>query len=335
MSSKAQRDTLRSLIPKNYEVLGMEKTEIDMFVSHGQPFNFPVSNLTEYSYLPFGAPYEVLQTPILRFHAPVRILTVILSSACEVDQRNYVRSKIRGNLAKYGVYSVFTLGYDPLCDELVRDENEKHGDILQFSHVNSYRNISLSVLYSLLYLHNHHIAADYVLKTDVDCVINYPLLLKHLEPYNPFVDRVYMGDCHVGEHYITNNPRRKIYIPESLVLDPKIAPYASGGGYVISYKLLGELMIAMRHVKFLTHHEDVNIGKGMELLFVQCIQKKPMWVARKGCDSEESCKEYVVMHPERHISEINEFYSYIAWNCLFWKTFQINYGLSIYSNIMT
>ena len=302
---------LRAAIPPNYEVLGLERMEIDMFIYHGKPFDYPVSNLTEYSFLPFGMPYEVLHTPNLHFRFPIRIFTIILSSACDMDRRNYVRSKTRDYYDKYGVYSVFALAYDPACEDEVGVENGMHGDIFQFSHENSYKNISLSVLYSLMYIHNRHIPVDYVFKTDVDCVINYPLLLKHLEPYDPLSSRVYMGDCHLREHYLTRNTKRKQYIPASLVGDYKIPPYASGGGYIISYKLLGELMIAMRHVDFLTHHEDVNVGKGMDLIFVPCIQKKPMWVARRGCPSKEECLEYVVMHPRSKDNEIDVFYSYL------------------------
>ena len=311
INRKAYRAQLRAAIPPNYEVLGLEKSEIDMFILYGRPFNYPVSNVTEYQFLPFGSPYEVLHTPYFHFRTPIRILTIILSSACDMDRRNYVRSKIRDYYEKYRVFSVFALGYDPACGDEVNIENEFHGDIFQFSHENSYQNISLSVLYSLLYIHNHHIPADYVFKTDIDCVINYPLLLQHLKPYDPLVSRVYMGDCHVGEHYLTRDIKRKQYIPATLVGDYQIPPYASGGGYIISYKLLGELMIAMRHVDFLTHHEDVNIGKGMALILVHCIQKRSMWVARNGCESKKECLEYVVMHPNLNDEEIDVFYSYL------------------------
>ena len=133
-----------------------------MFIEYGRPFNYPVSNVTDYSFLPFGSPYKVLQTPYFHFKTPIRIFTIILSSACDMGRRNYVRSKIRDHYKKYGVYSVFALGYDPACGDEVNIENGIYGDLFQFSHVNSYKNISLSVLYSLLYIHNHHIPVDYV-----------------------------------------------------------------------------------------------------------------------------------------------------------------------------
>ena len=143
-------------------------------------------------------------------------------------------------------------------------------------------------------------------------MVNYPLLLNTISQYADRKEWMYMGNCHKDEKFNTRRSNQKNYVPYSVVGSTRLPAYASGGGYVISYNLLPDLLIAMRHVNYLTHHEDVNVGKGMDLLHVECIDQSAIWIARKGCWFSRTCLKKVIMHPQHSKSEIQRFYSYLS-----------------------
>lgn len=302
---------LRKYVPSNFEVRDHAVEEVEMFLRYGRPYNYKNVSVPTYQQIFLGRPYSILQKPRFSFSHRVRILTIVLSSACDFSARQVVRSKTQSYYLRYNVYTIFSLGYNPTCSSLVDQENEQYGDILQFSHVDSYHNITLSVLYAFQWLQLFDLPVDYVFKTDSDCVINYPLLLQVIYPYDVVKDDVYMGDCHRDENFNTKNQNRKNYVPPAVVGDDVLSYYASGGGYIISYHLLPRLMIAMRHVNYLTHHEDVNTGKGMQLLLVPCVEHSDFWVARRGCGNQTDCLRHVVLHPKTSILEVNQYYSYL------------------------
>ena len=282
-----------------------------MFIRYGRPFDYQNVSVESYQQIFLGRPYSILQKPRLSFPHRVRVLTIVLSSACDFSTRQIVRSRTQSYYLRYNAFTIFSLGNNPECTSFVGQENDDYGDILQFDHVDSYHNITLSVLYAFQWLQLANLPIDYVLKTDSDCVINYPLLLQLLSPYDVSKDDVYMGDCHHDEIFNTKNHRRKNYVPAAVVGNTVLSYYASGGGYVISYHLLPRLMIAMRHVNYLTHHEDVNTGKGMQLLQVPCVDYSRFWVARLGCKNQSECLRHVILHPKSSILEVDRFYSYL------------------------
>ena len=291
-------------------MIGTEKRQLEFYRIFGNPFQYHTSPVLEYQFVPFGMPYSVLQSPVIKTDGRIRIFTIMLSSACQAEMRQHVRNNTRDYLHRFRVYTIFVLGSNPACDELVSQESSRYGDILQFDHVDSYNNITLSVLYAFQYLQAGRYPIDYVFKTDSDCVINYPLLLSIVSQYD-YRSNVYLGNCHINEPYYTYNSLRKNYIPKVIVGNSTIPYYNSGGGYLISYRLLPDVLAAIRYVPFLTHHEDVNIGKAMYLLKVGCIDYTKRWISRNGCNSKSQCLSKVIMHPEKSDYEIERFYSYL------------------------
>lgn len=69
-------------------------------------------------------------------------------------------------------------------------------------------------------------------------------------------------------------------------------------------------LIAVRHLPFLTHLEDVTIGMAATSLEYRC-KHKSKWIARQGCETKESCLKYMIMHKNTSNSEIERYWSYI------------------------
>ena len=100
-------------------------------------------------------------------------------------------------------------------------------------------------------------------------------------------------------------------IPDSLVGDDVLIPaYATGAGYLIRSDVLPHLAIAIRHLNFIGHNEDVNVGKAMTLLNYNC-SHIDHWVARYGCENRTSCLDYSIIHRNSSNTEIGKYWRYL------------------------
>ena len=61
---------------------------------------------------------------------------------------------------------------------------------------------------------------------------------------------------------------------------------------MISSSVVGKMVVGMRHLEFIAHNEDVNVGRAMSLVGIPCTVI-PKWRWNKGNDSED---EYVIIH---------------------------------------
>ena len=303
------------MVPPQYRIKGAEEDQVRLLQEYGKPYSFRKAKLRTYFNIPYGYPFEILQKPRLENMNETLFLTLMLSQGCSFNLRSMVREKTQMMRKKFGVYSIFVLANPvPSCNDQIAKENEEFGDILQFDHMDSYNNITLSVLFSFHYIHALRLPVKYIFKTDSDCVINYPLLTEMLSRLSEQEKaNLYMGLCDQGKSYNTMDVSRKNYIPASLVKNETYIPYyVTGGGYVISYSLLPRLLAGLSHLPFIGHNEDVNVGRGMKLVNINCHDVRPKWIARHGCASKEECLEYVVIHPWLDESEVPKYYSYLV-----------------------
>ena len=122
-----------------------------------------------------------------------------------------------------------------------------------------------------------------------------------------------MGMCDRDKKYNVYEVARKNYIPLSLVQNETFIPYyVTGGGYVISYRLLPRLLVGMSHLSFIGHNEDVNVGRGMQLMHIPCRHVPKYWIARHGCTQKKECLKHVIIHPWMDVSEVPRYYSYLT-----------------------
>ena len=68
--------------------------------------------------------------------------------------------------------------------------------------MDTYNNITLSVLFALHYVSRQNLPVKYVFKTDSDCVVNYPLLKQYIAKLpKDNQEKLYMGRCDMGSGY--------------------------------------------------------------------------------------------------------------------------------------
>ena len=90
-----------------------------------------------------------------------------------------------------------------------------------------------------------------------------------------------------GSTYNYRNSSRKNYVPKSLIgTMTRIAYYSTGAGYMISMEALPKLLTGYRYLPFISHNEDMNVGRAMGLIgipysgFLSGDRKKDMRMKR-------------------------------------------------------
>lgn len=265
---------------------------MELYSKYGAPFSYRTTNDPNYPVIPYGVHQQYLCKPHLDQHAAYDVFFVICSSAAEFERREDLRERLETISRHYNVGYMFVLGSNITVDAGIRRESRKHRDILQLAHTDSYHHITLSVFGAFQFLAGYSEMARYFMKTDSDCVYNIPRIVQTAQQ----VIRPYIGNCRYLDYYITKKRHLKMAVPEQLIQkDTKIPPYATGAGYLIHSSILPHLVVALRHLNFIAHNEDVNIGKAFHLLNRNCTMED-QWVARSGCTSREDCLEYAVIH---------------------------------------
>ena len=102
-------------------------------------------------------------------------LILILSSVSEIQHRQIIRSRFKQTM-KYSMGYIFIVARNESVDHEIEKENHQFKDILQVDIIDSYHNLSLTVLSAFHYLSRYTHISQYLFKTDSDCIINLPRL---------------------------------------------------------------------------------------------------------------------------------------------------------------
>ncbi|XP_010865961.1 N-acetyllactosaminide beta-1,3-N-acetylglucosaminyltransferase 2 [Esox lucius] len=194
------------------------------------------------------------------------LLIAVKSLASHFDRRQAIRESWgrAGVLANKTVVTVFLLGnstavdHHPDLSEMLRYENARHRDILQWNYRDTFFNLTIKEVLFLDWMSTRCPGAQYIFKGDDDVFVNTLGVLDFLKGLSGSRAK----DLFIGDVITNAGPHRdkkvKYFIPESLFLGV-YPPYAGGGGYLFSGNLTGRLLWASRHVA-LYPIDDVYTG---------------------------------------------------------------------------
>lgn len=146
--------------------------------------------------------------------------------------------------------------------EQLLQESKEHGDLIQSSFLDCYKNLTIKTMVMLEWLDSYCSNASYAMKIDSDIFLNLPNLVNMLSN-SPKTN--YMTGQVERDAVVHRNPNSKWYIPEDLYPYSVYPRYALGLGYVLSLDLPKKLVAASRHIKAL-YLEDVYLGLCMQYL---------------------------------------------------------------------
>ena len=145
-------------------------------------------------------------------------------------------------------------------NDAIDQEASQYNDILHMDHLDSYNNITMSIMNTFNWLHRHCKSIKYILKGDPDSYFNMPKIVHWLSTLPPEKQtRLYHGSCFITSFFI-RKPGYKWDTPYIVDKDDLSWPYCVGVGYVISSDLLGPLVLASRHFPYMLRTEDMSIG---------------------------------------------------------------------------
>lgn len=167
------------------------------------------------------------------------------------------------------VLTLFMLGITGRDDaeqvqERIKQENLKHGDLIQSNFLDSYLNLTIKTMVIMDWLATYCSTAAYSMKIDSDMFLNIDNLVIMLKkPDIPKED--YLTGMLMIDRPVVRSKESKWYVPEELFPESTYPPYALGMGYVFSNDLPGRLVETSKSIKPF-NIEDAYIGMCMKKL---------------------------------------------------------------------
>lgn len=238
----------------------------------------------------------------------IELVIVVTSRPSSIYQRLAIRnswgrpdSVINQHLfkdKKFDFISIFAIGQTPnkITQNIIEKESQGFGDILQLFYIDSYENLTNKTLLTLEWL-SYNCEPKFVLKTDDDCFVN----LLSLEPWLHTLksDILYVGKRNVHMPVI-RNPKHRNYVAVEDFSEKYYEPYCSGGGYMLSGKILKNVTGKAKFFKQI-RNEDAFIGIVMNFMNISPVHDKgflPFVFTEKEVRKRFACewKSHFVMH---------------------------------------
>lgn len=170
------------------------------------------------------------------------------------------------------VHTLFMLGvtegeHAEQVQEEIKQENLKHGDLIQSNFLDSYLNLTIKTMVIMDWLATRCSTAAYGMKIDSDMFLNIDNLVIMLK--KPDVPKEnYLTGMLMFNRPVVRSKDSKWYVPEELFPDPIYPPYTLGMGYVFSNDLSGKFVEISKSIKPF-NIEDAYVGMCMTRLGLQ------------------------------------------------------------------
>ncbi|KAF7991794.1 hypothetical protein HCN44_010595 [Aphidius gifuensis] len=123
---------------------------------------------------------------------------------------------------------------------LLKQESDKYGDIIQEPFIDSYYNLTIKVGMMLKWIKNNYPDTRYILKADDDVYIDIPNLLKNLSQHENSSELLLMGQLNTLS--LPNRDQyNKWYMPNYMYSESTYPPYLDGPAYIMSQAVLNKL----------------------------------------------------------------------------------------------
>lgn len=148
--------------------------------------------------------------------------------------------------------------------EEMKQENLKHGDLIQSNFLDSYLNLTIKTMVIMDWLATHCSTAAYSMKIDSDMFLNIDNLVIMLKkPDTP--KEYYLTGMLMWDRPVVRSKDSKWYVPEELFPDSTYPPYTLGMGYIFSNDLSGKFVEISKTIKPF-NIEDAYVGMCMKQL---------------------------------------------------------------------
>ena len=246
----------------------------------------------------------------------LRILVLIPSDPNSLARRNTIRSTwLKGQnfkqTADYRVDAYFIVGMQGLSPNsesistMKREQSIFHDLLFLHEVTDDYRNLTLKVWMAMKWAYKSANTFDFLVKTDDDSYVRLDKLASTLRKLN-CDERLYWGyfiGCSVPQHMGR-------WAEAKWNICPQYIPYAMGGGYVLSWKVVG--MIA-RHADRLKLYSNEDVTVGSWLAPYKLVRKHDLRFDveshKHGCNNN-----YIIAHKQMERRDMEEKYNSLKEN---------------------
>ncbi len=201
----------------------------------------------------------------------IKFVIMVISAASNLNQRNAIRQTWLMPIkhSKDQQY-VFLLGNpaNKTIQKNVEAEHDIHGDIIQGTFSDTYRNLTLKTMLALHWFSTHCPFADFLIKVDDDVHMNTDLLIDWLDKLNqtyPHVhQRALIGAANINNKVVRNTTHRW-YVSRKTYSKSTYPTYMSGPAYIISGQVARDIARIMWKVPYI-EMEDTFVGLAAEQL---------------------------------------------------------------------
>jgi len=207
---------------------------------------------------------------------------------------------------KFTYKTIFTIGREEnsKIEKLIENESDKFQDILRLNYQDTYENLTNKTMLTFEWVANN-CQPKYVLKTDDDCFVNLVSFAPWFEKLNKNIDYIGKKNEYMP---VIRDPWHRNYVPFNDFNEEYYKPYCSGGGYMLSGRVLKNITIKSRTMKQIIN-EDAYIGMVTNSLNIHPKDDErflPFIFSKKSVNKRSMCdwKGKFLMHgvkPERQI----------------------------------
>lgn len=227
-----------------------------------------------YEEIPIISSKDLCQTPS-------DLLIVVNSSPQKIKQRLAIRyswaeknSRKRNSFSdtttqrmnSQVLFAIGTQAVDSQAGTMLKAELEEYKDMILLDDiVDKYQNLASKTMKVLEWI-SENCESYFVMKTDDDCFVNKHNLLDFLQRQG-IEDDLYAGRVQWSMPAIRERDS-KFFVPKSVHPSFLLHPYASGGGYVVSWNLLKGMVSRSKQLSTIPI-EDANVGNVLHSMGVR------------------------------------------------------------------
>ena len=180
------------------------------------------------------------------------------------EHRNVVRTTWGQHQAAFNFKLVFMVGRDDLSsrvNEMIKQENEIYGDMVQTDFSDTYYNLTTKTMMGFRWVSTYCGNARYTLKVDDDIVVSIPRLTSYLNALvKNDTHQTNSILCRYYEHApVFRDNTSKFYLSKEEHVQDFFDPYCDGPAYMLTTELVGKMFnvsLYITQIKF----EDVYMG---------------------------------------------------------------------------
>lgn len=234
------------------------------------------------------------------YHTFYKYIVLTLSLPCNVKYRKIQRD-YKSVYNNYILF-VYVIGLHE-CKNIISLENEVNRDILYLNIINHYFNITILFLESIHWI-NINLNYDYLLKWDIDIIVNIPLLFIYINNQKKSIN--YAGYLYYKPR-VCRNKNRICYIPYKIYKYSNLPSFVASGLLILSKYT--SYRINKYHVMYKSYmiRDDQYIGVMCNKLLIKPIAINKYYIRQKVINKTLKYKSLLSYHTNS-LSELSNIY---------------------------